>query len=146
MLVREVLEKKGREVIAVRPATRLVEAMRILIDHKISCLVILDEAQQLVGIVSDKDIFKAIYHGLDDFQKHTVGELMTTELIVGLSEDDINYISGLMTENRIRHVPIVEREKLVGLISIGDVVKSQMKDMEIENRYLKAYIDGNYPG
>jgi CBS domain-containing protein len=71
---------------------------------------------------------------------------MTTDLLVGLAEDEIDYIGGVMTENKVRHIPIVEKDQLVGLISLGDVVKAEIKRMQIENRYLKLYMEGNYPG
>ena len=75
----------------------------------------------------------------------TVTDIMTSNIIVGVETDELTYIAGLMTNNRIRHVPVVKADKLIGLISIGDVVKAQMSDMEVENRYLKQYIDGSYP-
>ncbi len=121
-------------------------AMGTLIENRIGCLPVLDESDQLVGILSDKDIFRAVYEQIDSFQQLTVNDLMTSELIVGLVDDDINYIAGLMTKNRVRHIPIVTKNKLIGVVSIGDVVKNQMEDMKIENRYLKQYIDGGYPG
>ena len=96
-------------------------------------------------IVSDKDIFKLVYENQDNFIAFKADEIMSTDLIVGVEDDNLNYISGLMTKNHIRHIPIVNREKLVGLISIGDIVKSKQKNIEIENRYLKLYIDGSYP-
>jgi len=61
-------------------------------------------------------------------------------------DDEVSYIAGVMTNNRIRHVPIVENKQLAGLVSVGDVVKTQMENIQIENRYLKQYIDGSYPG
>jgi CBS domain-containing protein len=107
---------------------------------------VLGYSGQLVGIISDRDIFKSIYENQDNFRSLTVGNLMTTDVIVGVPEDEIDYIGGVMTNNRVRHVPILEEGKLVGLISVGDVVKAQIKRMEIENRYLKLYMEGNYPG
>jgi len=145
MQVKELLKSKQRDTITATSSTELLEAMRLLIDHKISCLPVLGATGELIGIVSDKDIFKAVFENRPDFKKFSVGDLMTTDLIVGLGDDDVNYIAGLMTENRIRHVPIVEKDKLIGLISQADVVKTQMEHIEVENRYLKLYIDGKYP-
>lgn len=105
----------------------------------------MDENDKLIGIISDKDIFAAVYENQDTFTTLKVSDLMSSDLIVGIEDDDINYIAGIMTKNRIRHIPIMEKDKLLGLISIGDIVKAQMEDMEIENRYLKLYIDGTYP-
>lgn len=146
MTVKEILASKSHSLITVKKSTQVSDAMKLLITNKISCLPVIDDDQSLLGIVSDKDIFKKVYDAPDSFGGAEVGELMTTDLIVGLSDDDVHYIAGIMTNNRIRHVPIVENNKIVGLISVGDVVKTQMEDIRIENRYLKEYIDGKYPG
>jgi len=142
MLVRDILESKQRNIVATTPETTVMEAMDALISNKISCLPVLDSDQKLVGIVSDKDIFRLVYQKQDDFTGVPLKDIMSTNLIVGLIDDEIDYIAGIMTENRIRHIPIVEKDKMVGLVSQGDVVKKQMKDIQVENRYLKMYIDG----
>lgn len=146
MKVRDILKTKGREVITIEPSAGVTEAMRLLISRKISCLPVLNESGELLGIISDKDIFKRVYDDPENFVAAQVGELMSTNLIVGIPGDDIMYIAGIMTNNKIRHVPIVEDRRLVGLVSVGDVVKTQMEHINIENRYLKQYIDGTYPG
>jgi CBS domain-containing protein len=145
MLVRDQLKANPKRLVTARPATEILEAMQLLIEHRISCLLVTDAAGQLAGIVSDKDIFTVCYEKHCDFTSLTIGDLMTTNLIVGVETDELSYIAGLMTNNRIRHVPIVEEDRLIGLISIGDVVKAQMANMEVENRYLKQYINGSYP-
>ena len=71
---------------------------------------------------------------------------MTTELIVGIEDDLVDYIATLMTNNRIRHIPIMRGASMIGLVSVGDVVKARLSDMAVENRYLKQYIRGDYPG
>ncbi len=145
MKVKDVLKNKKRELVTVDASTNILEAMDLLIKNGISCLPILGYSGQLVGIISDKDIFKAVFENQQGFQSFTVGNLMTTDLIVGLPDDEIDYIGGVMTENQIRHVPIVEQDKLLGLLSLGDVVKAEIKRMKIENRYLKMYMEGNQP-
>jgi CBS domain-containing protein len=146
MLVRDVLKSKSRELITVGKETSLKQAMERLIKHKISCLPVTDEDDKVVGIISDKDIFRRVYDTDCKFQTLTVGDCMTTEVIIGLPDDQLSYIAGVMTENRIRHVPVVDRSGIVGLISVGDIVKTQMENIKIENRYLKQYIEGSYPG
>lgn len=145
MLVRDLLRANPKELICVRENTEILEAMKTLIRHRISCLLITDGEGHLTGIVSDKDIFKVCYEKHCDFTAMRLSDIMTTDVIVGVESDDLSYIAGLMTNNRIRHVPVVEGEKLVGLVSIGDAVKAQMADVETHNRYLKQYIDGSYP-
>ena len=146
MKVRDILKGKAQETITARPETKISEAMRLLIVNKISCLPVINESANLLGIISDKDIFNKIFDDPDNFRASTVTDLMSTDLIVGVPDDEVCYIAGIMTNNRIRHVPIVENKQLAGLVSVGDVVKTQMENIEIENRYLKQYIDGSYPG
>jgi len=145
MTVSEIIKSK-RNVISIAPGVTIKETMKTLIDNRISCVPVVDESGKLVGIISDKDIFKASYRDENGFAAATVADLMTTDLIVGVPDDDLNYISGVMTNNHIRHIPIMDKGKLVGLVSVGDIVKATMSSMEIENRYLKLYIDGGYPG
>lgn len=145
MLVKEILTQKTRDLITVEPQTTLKDAMKLLIDHKISCLLVTAEPKKLVGIISDKDIFKAVYENMSVIETETVEKFMETDVIVGLAEDNVNYIAGLMTINKVRHIPVIEGKDLVGLVSVGDVVKSHMTDIQVENRYLKIYISGDYP-
>jgi CBS domain-containing protein len=146
MLVRDILESQQREIVTAKPETSVLEAMNLLINNKISCLPVVDREDKLVGILSDKDIFRLAHSDQNNFTKAAVSDIMTRRLIVALAEDDLDYIAGIMTENRIRHIPIVEKDKMIGLVSQGDVVKKQMKDIQVQNRYLKMYIDGGPTG
>ena len=141
MLVRAHLETKSREVITASPSTPVDDAMELLIENKIGCLPVIDE-NRLIGIISDKDIFHKIFEKKTDYASLHVKDMMTTELIVGVPDDELSYIAGVMDRNWIRHVPIVDGEKLVGLISLGDIIKAQTEHAKIENRYLKLYTDG----
>ncbi|MBD3402471.1 CBS domain-containing protein [candidate division GN15 bacterium] len=146
MLVKDLLRQKDRRLVTTTAGTDLETAMGQLIDNRISCLPVLDDTGKLIAIISDKDIFRAVYESKEQFRELTVGDEMTRDLIVGVGDDSISYIAGLMTNNRIRHIPIVEGDALVGLLSVGDIVKTQMEDIKIENRYLKDFIQGTYPG
>ena len=145
MLVRELLSKRRGRIITTETATGIMEAMRLLVYHGITCLPVLNQDGDLTGIVSDKDIYRTVVENQGDFNRFNVGDIMTVDLIVGLAEDDLEYIAGLMTENRIRHIPIVEGRRLVGLVSQGDIVKTQVREAQHEVRYLKQYIEGSYP-
>ncbi len=141
MLVKTLLESKPREIVSAKPSTTVDQAMDLLIKNNIGCLPVIDDSGQLTGIVSDKDIFKKIHKTGGDYHSLTVKDVMTTELIIGLPDDDITYIAGIMDKNWIRHVPIVEAEEVVGLISLRDIIRSQTNNTEIENRYLNMYMD-----
>lgn len=146
MLVRDMLKASPREIITVDPKTGVRAAMEMLISNKIGCLPVLDTGGELVGILDDQDIFRAVYENQEQFEKFTAGDLMTSDLIIGMPGDDMNYIAGLMAKNDIRYIPIMDNQKMIGLISPGDVVKAQMTHIEIENRYLKMYMDGTHLG
>ena len=146
MLVKECLKRKNRDLVTVGPDVRVPDAMKLLLTNRISCLPVVDGDGQLIGILSDKDIFKRAYEDSHGFTGASVRDLMTTEVIVGVPEDSLDYIGGVMTKNRIRHVPILEDGRVAGLISVGDIVSSQLSHMEIENRYLRQYIKDQYPG
>ena len=146
MLVKDLLRNKKRDIITATPSMTILKAMDLLIANQISCLPVIGELGELEGIVSDRDIFRAVHKDNQSFTKLKVGDLMTTKVMIGVPDDDIQYIGGVMTQNRIRHIPIVEENSLVGLISVGDVVKAHIDSIEVENRYLKTYITGSYQG
>lgn len=146
MLVRDLLDLKHREVITIDPDAPVETAMELLLHHKISCLPAVSRDGELQGIISDKDIFRAAYDYDNQFKGMPVCDFMSTDLIVGVLDDDTEYIAAVMTNNRIRHVPIVQDQRLIGLVSLGDIVKAQLRDLQVTNRYLQLYIEGNYPG
>ena len=146
MKVADFMKDDPREIITAEADTNIREAMALLLDNRISCLPVVNDQIELLGIISDKDIFRAAYKDPETFTQKVVEDLMTTDLIVGLAGDDFDYIAGMMTKNRIRHVPIVENKRLTGLLSLGDIVKSHLTSIKIENRYLKMYIEDAYPG
>ncbi len=118
----------------------------MLNEHKIGSLVVMGADQQIKGIITERDILRGITQDYGVLQSKKVADLMTANLIVGTPEDDIEYIMGIMTQNRIRHLPIVNKQGLVGIISIGDVVKILLEETQVKNRYLEDYINGNYFG
>lgn len=143
MTIKDILNRK---VITISPTQSLPEAMSVLIDNRISCLPVVEPDGKLIGILSDKDIFRKVHETSGAYHEITVGTSMTTDLIIGVPTDEVSYIAGVMTKNRIRHVPICDKGRMIGLVSIGDIVKTQMENITVENRYLKQYITGNYPG
>ena len=146
MLVKDILNCKQKSVVTATTDTTIKAAMELLLTNRISCLPVVDENRQLVGIISDKDIFKKVYETPVDYRVFKVGQLMTVDVIVGLPDDELAYIAGLMTNNRIRHIPILDKDMIIGIVSVGDIVKTQMEHIEIENRYLREYLASGYPG
>jgi CBS domain-containing protein len=144
MKVKDIIAKKGSTVYTGSSFFTIVDVLNVLLKHKVGALVIVDNAQLPIGIITEKDIlYLAFKH--ENWRNLKVGEYMTARLIIGLPDDDVEYIMSLMTLNRFRHVPILDGGKLAGIISIGDIVKAQLKDVKAENRYLSDYIMGKYP-
>ena len=141
MQVKTLLESKPNQIVSSNPLTSIDEAMGLLITNNIGCLPVVDDEDMLVGILSDKDIFARIYKTKGNYQSLKVEDVMTTDLIVGLPSDDIEYIAGVMEKNSIRHVPIVDGKQLIGLISLRDIVKTQTVAREVENRYLMDMLE-----
>ena len=145
MKAKEILDIKGSRVITIHQDNTLLEAISIFFINKVGSLIVVDEHDHIKGILAPNDILKAVHTDLDNIRQAKVNQFMSKELIVAKKEDDIDYLQAIMTENRVRHIPILEKGKLLGLVSIGDVVKAQIKKMDVENQYLKEYIEGKYP-
>ncbi|MGH7571564.1 MAG: CBS domain-containing protein [Gemmatimonadota bacterium] len=145
MNVRSILEGKGStEVVTIDPDRTIQEAIASLVEHNIGSLVVVDERGELAGIITERDILRVCIGGGDRLATTRVAEVMTRDLIVGDSDDSIDYVMGVMTQNRVRHLPIIGRRGLRGMVSIGDVVKIQLHEKEYENRHLREYIQGSY--
>ncbi len=142
MLVKNIIEKKQRKIITTTEQTTIDEAMDLLIKNGIGCLPVIDEKEKPVGIISDSDIFKKIHETKGNYHDLNVADLMSDKLIVGFPDDEIEYIAGVMKKEYIRHIPIVVDDKLIGLVSLRDILELQTENIEIENRYLHLYSNG----
>ncbi len=142
MLVKTLLKTKPRRIITVHPTASIDDAMELLIANGIGCLPVIDDTGALTGIVSDKDIFKKIHELKGEYHQLRVMDVMTSEIVIGVPSDEIGYIASIMERNWIRHVPIVENEKLIGLVSLRDVIRTMAAFTDMENRYLSMYMDG----
>jgi CBS domain-containing protein len=141
MNVREILQKKPEGVITVAPDATLHEAMRVLVRHNIGAVVVVTD-DTIRGILSERDLLRA---GADDPQRllrDKVEEVMTRDVITVSESAELDEVMTIMTERRIRHLPITRDAGLWGMISIGDVVNALRKHSEAENRYLHSYIAG----
>jgi CBS domain-containing protein len=139
MKVQTILAKKGTHVVTVRPEQTIKEATRLLVEFNIGALVVVNEVRQPVGIISERDILRAAARRDDAFAR-TVSQVMTKDVIIGLPQDDIISVAHTMTERRFRHLPIMEKGELIGIISIGDVVKAQRDQYQGEIYTLQTQI------
>lgn len=124
MKISRILSSKGLGVITIRPDQTIREAINLLSSHDIGALVVVESPSNPVGILSERDIIRQAAHDEAVFSL-PVRELMTPDPITATPQDDIDSVANTMTEKRIRHLPILEKEELVGIVSIGDVVKDQ---------------------
>lgn len=124
MNIASLLSTKGVDVITVTPDASIREAVRLLDAHNIGALVVMSGAERPAGIVSERDIVRALARD-ESVLDRPVSTIMTKEVIVGAPQDDLVTVSNTMTEHRIRHLPVMDRGRLVGIVSIGDVLKAQ---------------------
>jgi len=145
MKVHDILAVKGNRVVTIEKTTTVIDAMSIFAANRIGSLLIVDKSNSILGIIGARDVLMAVVNHLEKIRTMTVEAIMTTNLIIGTEDDHVDYILAIMTENRIRHIPIMSGRELKGMVSIGDVVKALLKEKDVENRYLKDYIADKYP-
>lgn len=141
MRIREILDRKGGSVVTIEPDRTVHDAMRILVENNIGSVIVTQDGRT-VGILTERDVLRLGAASPESLATTLVGEAMTRELVVGVADDLVEYAAGVMTSNRIRHLPIVDGEGLTGVVSIGDVVNALKQEKEVENRYLRDYIQG----
>ena len=142
MLLRNIMEAKHKVLISAHPATRLNDAVNLLVTNNIGCLPVLDDEEKLIGIVSERDILTRVNEDITHLAEMTVENIMTKKLIKGSPEDNLTKIAGIMEDNKIRHLPIVKEEKVIGLISLWEIYRARMQNMETENRTLSHMLHG----
>jgi len=146
MKLKDIIHQQGEhQIICVPPETSIREAAELIVNKKIGALLVRENKVKLVGIITERDIFWRFFKEGETVFDKKVEDLMTRKVIVGVPEDDIEVAEQFMTYNRFRHLPVMEDDKVVGLISIGDLVKSQIGTLKVENRYLTDFITGKYP-
>ena len=142
--IQDILSAKGSTVYKIGPEATLADVARELVEHRVGSLVVCpsDASQQpsFLGIITERDILYCCARGDTDLAKIRVADVMTTNLITALPNDAIEDVMGLMTTKRIRHLPVVAEGRLLGIISIGDVVKAQHDHLAMENKFMKDYI------
>jgi CBS domain-containing protein len=143
MLVRDVLESKGRRVISIEAQATVSEAVAMLVQNNIGSLPVLDPAGKLVGVFSERDVLRLIHSRGEGFGRLRISEVMTPGPITCSLEDQVDDVMGKMSERHIAKVPVLSSEQLVGVISVGDVIKVLYDKVHTENQHLRSYIHGN---
>lgn len=140
MTVARILALKGSDVVTAQPHLTLREAADVLVRHRIGAVVVADAARKVLGILSERDIVRAVSAGGGEALSDPVSRHMTAKVITAAEDQSIEETMGVMTESRIRHIPVLRDGRLVGVVSIGDVVKIRLEAIETEHRALREYI------
>jgi CBS domain-containing protein len=137
-----ILDRKGRDVATTTASTPVAEAVATLAEHEIGALVVLD-GDRVAGIVSERDVVRRLAHqpGIEGLQ---VGEVMTSPALTCEPSVTVDELMATMTEQRIRHLPVVDEGRLVGIVSIGDVVKWRIDELRTQTAQLEDYVRGSY--
>jgi CBS domain-containing protein len=143
MKVAAILDRKGHDVHTVPPGATVAEVSRMLSAHRVGALVVSDDGEVVVGIVSERDVVRHLHARGGALLDASVSEIMTTVVATCRPADTVEALSVTMTERRIRHVPVLDDDdRLTGIVSIGDVVKSRIGQLEEHREQLEAYING----
>jgi CBS domain-containing protein len=141
MRISDVLRGKGSEVATVDPGLSVSGLLTTLAEHNVGALVVID-GETVIGIVSERDIVRQLNQRGAELLNVPVSEIMTTSVFTCLPTDSVDSLAATMTERRIRHMPVVVDGSLVGIVSIGDVVKSRIGELESDREQLESYIAG----
>jgi len=140
MTVRAILSRKGNDVITIEPTVTLSAAVKTLAEHRIGAVVVVGPDAQVAGILSERDIVRALAQRGPAALEEPVGQVMTRKVVTCAESDTVAELMERMTKGKFRHLPVIDRGRLAGLISIGDVVKYRLEEMEHESNALKEYI------
>lgn len=139
----DIIRNRSRALVTTTAETTLRSAVELLCEHRIGALVVVDKRAALVGILSERDIMRVIA-ARTDLDTGRVGDVMIREVIVGLDTDDLGRAMSVMTERRIRHLPIMRAGRPEDMVSIGDIVNALRTEEHVAIRDLNAYIMGTY--
>ena len=144
MHVSTILKQKGSDVVTTEAERTIAETAKLLDRHRIGAVLVLGADGSVAGVLSERDIVRAVSRHGEGALAMAVRDLMTREVVVCEPRDTVQDVMALMTHRRIRHVPVVEQGRLVGIVSIGDVVKGRLGDVEMEAESLRAYVQGAF--
>ena len=140
MFLEQILKEKGAQVFSVAESATLKECADLLETRRVGAMVILNEGGGLIGVVSERDIVRNIAKSGASALQCTVGEVMTRQVVTAKPKDTVESAMSLMTDRRIRHLPVVEGARLTGVVSIGDLVKWRIAEADAEIQTIRAYI------
>lgn len=144
-VIAHVLAAKGNQVHMIGPADTVFDAVKKMVELNSGSLLV-TEGDEIRGIITERDYLRNIVLAGRTSKTTQVGEIMTTQIVVAKPDTTVEEAMAIMTDRRIRHLPVVDKGKIAGLVSIGDLVKQISQDRKFEVQYLTDYITGRYPG
>lgn len=141
MRIQELLKGKGSDVVTLTSDATIGDLVQTLADHRIGAVVV-THGDAIAGIISERDVVRALVGGADGLLEKPVEELMTSQVITCSPGDEVSSLAASMTEHRFRHLPVVRGDELVGIVSIGDIVKFRLEELQSERDQLESYITG----
>ncbi len=140
MKISDVVRSKGEGVVTIRPDDSVARLVEVLNEHGVGALVVSEDGQDVAGIVSERDVVRQLHHQGAAVLDALVSDIMTSEVLTGSLDDDLELLARTMTDRRIRHLPVVVEGRLHSIVSIGDVVKSRIDSLQGERDQLVGYI------
>jgi CBS domain-containing protein len=140
MTVKAILDRKGSDVATIEPTAELASAVKLLAARRIGALVVTSSEREIAGIVSERDVIRVLAESGAAVLEQPVAQVMTRKVVTCTRADTMSNIMELMTAGKFRHLPVVEGDQLIGIISIGDVVKYRVQQIEFESAALRDYI------
>ena len=142
--VKDLLKRIGSSVITIRPDETLLAAIQKLVENNIGALPVCDSKGALLGIISERDLLKEFSQHHQAMSSIKVKDVMTENVVIAVPEDDLDYLRDVMTQKGIRHLPVLNGQKLEGIVSMRDVVDMHLSESKATIRFLNDYISGGY--
>ncbi|MDX1403104.1 MAG: CBS domain-containing protein [Woeseiaceae bacterium] len=139
--VQDILSSKGHDVWSVRPDDTVLESLKVMADKGVGALLVM-EGEKLIGIVTERDYARKVILEGKSSQKATVSEIMTSQVLCVSPSQTVDECMALMTDKRARHLPVLDGQKVVGVLSIGDLVKATINEQQVLIDHLQHYISG----
>ena len=139
--VHQLLEGKGRDIVSVSPEAKVIDALRVMADRGIGAVLVVDK-DRLVGIMSERDYARKVILKGKSSQETPVREIMTERVVYVRPQQTVHECMAIMTNKRVRHLPVLEDDRLVGILSVGDLVKETISEQQFIIQQLENYIHG----
>lgn len=138
--LKEILKNKGGQPVTVPEASTVGSAIRIMNEHRVGSVMVQGPDGEPIGILTERDVVRLYAEGEGDFETMLIKDWMTTEMTTGQPDDSVSEILAIMTVKRFRHLPVVVETRMVGVVSLGDLVKAQLEEIAFEAKVLREYI------